>query len=135
MNSGPFAVPPVAPSDAPYEYQAWPAWWFGPNGQRQIFKSADEVPEGWVDSAVEAEAKDWEPGEGEGEPERVLTADQTVSALDDLVNNNSQGELVAMLTAMAEVDDAIEFSASWPKLKLAQCIIDNGGPLEAAAEE
>lgn len=135
MNSGPFAVPPVPVTDAPYEYQAWPAWWFGPNGQRQIFKSPDEVPDGWVDSAVEAEAKVWEAGEGEGEPERVLTADQTVSALDDLVNNNSQGELVAMLTAMAEVDDAIEFSASWPKLKLAQCIIDNGGPLEAAAEE
>ena len=27
----------------------WPAWRYGPGGVGEIFNSADEVPEGWVD--------------------------------------------------------------------------------------
>ena len=27
----------------------WPAWFYGPNGQSDVFESADEVPEGWQD--------------------------------------------------------------------------------------
>ena len=30
-----------------YEYQPWPSWAFGPNGQSAIFQSEDEVPAGW----------------------------------------------------------------------------------------
>lgn len=33
--------------DQPYQYQAWPAWKYGPNGEAQIFESEDDVPEGW----------------------------------------------------------------------------------------
>ena len=36
----------------------WPSWRFGPNGQRQIFQSADEVPLGWFETPAEAEEHD-----------------------------------------------------------------------------
>lgn len=26
----------------------WPAWYYGPNGEAQIFNGPDEVPYGWV---------------------------------------------------------------------------------------
>ena len=28
---------------------AWPKWFFGPAGASDIFESAEDVPEGWVD--------------------------------------------------------------------------------------
>lgn len=31
----------------PYEYQAWPAWYYGPNGEAEIFNALEEVPPGW----------------------------------------------------------------------------------------
>lgn len=31
----------------PYVYVAWPAWRYGPNGEAEIFNSAEEVPKGW----------------------------------------------------------------------------------------
>lgn len=34
----------------PYVYQAWPAWFYGPNGEAEIFNRPAEVPEGWHDS-------------------------------------------------------------------------------------
>lgn len=34
-------------SEQSYQYQAWPAWAEGPNGERQIFNSEGEVPKGW----------------------------------------------------------------------------------------
>lgn len=27
----------------------WPAWRYGPGGKSDVFKSADDVPEGWAD--------------------------------------------------------------------------------------
>ena len=27
----------------------WPSWRYGPNGEAEIFKTADDVPEGWFD--------------------------------------------------------------------------------------
>lgn len=34
-----------------YEHQSWPAWFFHPvSGEGKIFKTAAEVPEGWVDA-------------------------------------------------------------------------------------
>lgn len=29
----------------------WPAWFNGPNGEAEIFNSADEVPDGWTTGA------------------------------------------------------------------------------------
>jgi hypothetical protein len=28
----------------------WPSWRFGPNGERAVFRSAEDVPPGWSDS-------------------------------------------------------------------------------------
>lgn len=28
----------------------WPAWYFGPRGERRIFEQASDVPEGWADT-------------------------------------------------------------------------------------
>lgn len=30
-------------------FPSWPAWFYGPNNQAQIFNKAEDVPEGWVD--------------------------------------------------------------------------------------
>lgn len=27
----------------------WPGWFYGPNGEAEIFQSRDEVPKGWED--------------------------------------------------------------------------------------
>lgn len=35
---------------AAYVHQSWPSWRYGPNGQRRVFQSAADVPEGWNDS-------------------------------------------------------------------------------------
>lgn len=35
---------------AAYVHQAWPSWRYGPDGQRRVFQSAADVPEGWNDS-------------------------------------------------------------------------------------
>jgi len=29
--------------------KSWPAWYYGPNNQAEMFSSAEEVPAGWVD--------------------------------------------------------------------------------------
>ena len=33
-----------------YEYVPWPAWRYGPNGERAIFQRAEDVPAGWEDT-------------------------------------------------------------------------------------
>lgn len=32
-----------------YKYQQWPAWFYGPEGQKKIFHRAQDVPSGWAD--------------------------------------------------------------------------------------
>lgn len=34
----------------------WPGWFYGPNGQSAIFKSAAEVPKGWEDAPQKVRA-------------------------------------------------------------------------------
>lgn len=34
----------------PYVHQGWPAFRYGPEGERQIFQRPEDVPEGWQDS-------------------------------------------------------------------------------------
>ena len=33
-----------------YVHQDWPSFRYGPNGERQVFQSAADVPDGWQDS-------------------------------------------------------------------------------------
>lgn len=30
-------------------YNKWPAWYYGPAGEAQVFENADDVPKGWKD--------------------------------------------------------------------------------------
>jgi hypothetical protein len=122
---------PVQPSTGPYEYTAWPAWRHGPDGKSEIFQRPEDVPDGWVtldekNAGVLAEAE--ETGVTGEDKLRQLTADQRKSAIDGLVDGNTQAELVEILTGMAETNDSVEFLPSWPKPKLAETIVDNGGP-------
>lgn len=33
-----------------YTYQAWPAWFYGPDGESAVFDRAEDVPDGWTDN-------------------------------------------------------------------------------------
>lgn len=35
----------------------FPAWFYGPNGDAQIFESAEDVPQGWADAPGKAPTK------------------------------------------------------------------------------
>lgn len=148
-EAGPIPVFPQGANDVSvYEYQEWPAWRYTADGRGKVFNNADEVPEGWMTHAemtgLTAEvmtAQTTEPGDGEPvivpvtENERELTADQRRSAITKLVDGNQQKDLVTMLELMNEKRveedlEELEFGSTWPKLKLAETIVDNGGPLE-----
>lgn len=100
-----------------YSHVSWPAWFFGPDGAKQIFQSQDEVPAGWQDHPSKV---------GAGPDVTVADDDERVTALLD----QTVPDLIGHLELMQEQDDTIEFSKSWPKLRLAKTIIANGGPLE-----
>lgn len=106
----------------PYEYQPWPSWRFGPNGQKAIFQSEEEVPDGWTDSPHKAAQDTDEAASPESEDK--------VSAL----MQKTADDLVGMLEAMKEIDDSIEFVKNWPKLRLARTIVAHGGPLPETEE-
>lgn len=147
---GPIPVLPQGANPEPrYEYKAWPAWYYRADGRGEIFNSAEEVPDGWFsldelnamrNDPVQMPQDDDDAG-GEKDPvdpsllkaeerPRQLTRDQRKEAVETLRDGNTQSDLVKMLEAMQALDDSIEFSASWPKQKLADAIVDNGGPLD-----
>lgn len=53
----------------------WPAWYFGPRGERRIFEQASDVPEGWADTPAAfpavAEAPTPAPADNDGELARL----------------------------------------------------------------
>lgn len=68
-----------------YVYQAWPAWFYGPDGAAEIFECAEDVPAGWVDHPSKvADAPQPEPEPEpveEREPtEEEVSADENVLA-------------------------------------------------------
>lgn len=156
MNDRVMSPAPQQPQSGPYEYVAWPAWRYSvePPHKGEVFQQAEDVPEGWVtmdELKTFQEAGAFEPAPAPAgdsivsadislltnvdvpvvEPVRQLTADQRKDAIDKLIDGNSQKDLIAMLEAMQAVDDSIEFGGNWGKPKLAEAIVDNGGPLEA----
>lgn len=58
-----------------YEYVAFPAWFYGPNGEAEIFESEAQVPAGWLDDpnkfAQKSETPDEEPAKRRGRPPKV----------------------------------------------------------------
>lgn len=153
-EAGPIPVFPQGANDVPvYEYKAWPAWRVSPEGKRALFDKAEEVPDGWMtadeyaalteddfpDQNGEDEGKGAEDPESETAPvepsgeekPRELTADQRKEAVAKLMDDNTRADLVAMLDLMnGEREVEVEFAPSWGKQKLAEAIVDNGGPLE-----
>lgn len=143
VTRGPLGPNDASSADKPYEYVAWPAWRYHPEtGQGQIFESADEVPEGWTDLPPGVTPAGEEPiaidpsliGVTTGADGTLVDAgagEGTVvkPTAEELAKTHKKADLVAMLELMAEKDDTIEFSAKWGEVKLAQLIIDNGGPI------
>lgn len=137
---------PLGPNDPSsaekaYEYVAWPAWRYHPEtGNGQIFESAEEVPEGWSDLPPGATPAGEEPiafdlslvgntGASEDDDEGEGEDDEPKPTAEELAKSHKKADLVAMLELMAEKDDKVEFSPKWPEIKLAQTILDNGGPI------
>lgn len=42
-------MPTMVGKDRKPLHHAFPAWWYGPNGETQIFDREDDVPKGWHD--------------------------------------------------------------------------------------
>lgn len=135
-----------AKGEQPYEYQAWPAWRYGPDGQKAIFESPEEVPEGWGDvpptatpageepvhvdpSLIGAVSTDDDDNDDDGDDNGDGDDDTPKPTAEELAKAHKKDDLIAMLELMAEKDDSIEFSARWGEVKLAQLIIDKGGPI------
>lgn len=158
----PNSPPPQPPEEPAYEFKAWPAWRYSvePPHKGNIFQRAEDVPEGWLSLDELNELKERgafeplpaAPGSDEiitpqddaAEPPllpivekpRELTADQRKDAINKLIDDNSQKDLIAALELMNEAraandEEEIEFGSNWGKPKLAEAIVDNGGPLEA----
>lgn len=107
----------------------WPAWRFGPDGAKEVFQSAEEVPPGWHDhpSKVEQEAAPSEaqqsspPAAAPSPPSSAapvreanlvggLTRKQITAALQargiEFSKNMSNHKLHEMLTAAVEANEA-----------------------------
>lgn len=111
----------------------WPGWRFGPNGEQEIFKAEEEVPEGWTDTFVPVGKKSTKPV-APAEPSADNSLASVEVRVDALIDENSHEELVVILETMNEErgeEDQIEFLKSWPKKKLAETIVEN----EASDEE
>lgn len=58
-----------------YEYVAFPAWFYGPDGEAEIFDSMEQVPSGWVDHPAKIGQKEdvpvEEPAKRRGRPPKV----------------------------------------------------------------
>lgn len=132
-------------ADAPYEYQAWPAWRYDPEtGKGAVFEDEDSVPKGWTNIPPGTTPPGEEPVHidpsligvttGDGVNDELVDAGAGEAAVkkptaEELAKSHKKEDLVAMLELMAEKNDKIEFSARWGEAKLAQTILDNGGPI------
>lgn len=106
--------------EAEQEQQSWPAWFYGPDYQSQIFQNEDEVPEGWEDhpskvgkSASRSSTNDTDAGSD------IADDDDNVTALME----KTKDELLGILAEGKKDDDDVEYLESWPKLKLAKAIV------------
>lgn len=90
-------------------YVAWPAWFYGPNGEAQIFERSEDVPEGWLDDPrKQADAKAPPPPQAESKP--PLKRDEIVAELRRhnvlFQRNASTTSLYEKLLEVVEQDDA-----------------------------
>lgn len=111
-----------------HDFHEFPQWFYGPSGESQIFHSSDEVPEGWADTPKKARHLERAADIAGVKGPRV----NEEAAAKILAETFTQADLVAHLEELRSHDARIEFSPSWPKLKLAQVIIanDSAGPVK-----
>jgi hypothetical protein len=69
-----------------YEHQAFPAWFYGPNGEAEIFQAEEDVPAGWVDHPAKVGKAGWvdhSASETEapkrGRPKKVVATSETTT--------------------------------------------------------
>jgi len=83
------------------EKVSWPAWYYGPDGRAEIFKSAEEVPSGWEDHPSKVKAP-----KGKGAAKEPVVTDDPYKDLSD-------GDI------MKKLDDAkVDYKTDWPRDKL-----------------
>lgn len=87
----------------PPEYQAFPAYWYGPAGEAEIFQSEDEIPEGWV-------SHPWKVGKKAA----AKQAEPEVSPY--------EGKTHAELVSLAK-HRKVEFGTNWPATKIEAALI------------
>ena len=76
----------------------WPGWFYGPNGEAQIFQCQEEVPDGWFDS-----------------PQKAVANCAVIAR--ELRGNSAEGQTIEIIEAKKANNSAEEFSASPPKAK------------------
>lgn len=64
-----------------YEHQSFPAWFYGPNGEAEIFESQAQVPAGWLDDPNKFAQKSEAPRRGR--PPKVAEAPEAVEVTED----------------------------------------------------
>lgn len=95
----------IAESNGDFEY--WPCWFYGPNGESAIFNSEDEVPEGWTNTQGDAP----EPADAaeDEEDDTDDSVDYVLPAEDDMTKD----EILEQLTGRG-----INHNPSWKKDRL-----------------
>lgn len=85
---------------------SWPAWYYGPDGQSQIFQSEEEIPDGWEDH-----------------PKKVGDVRQRrepVPPQESPYKDKTDAEVIAEL----KLRD-IEHGARWPRQRLEKLLLDD----------
>jgi hypothetical protein len=93
-------------------FPSWPAWYYGPDNQSQIFENEDQVPDGWVDSP--AKLSDKKP-KGDDEGEAAKKREQEATAV---YEKKTDAEIHKELN-----DRKIEFGTKWPRNKLVALLV------------
>lgn len=102
----------------------WPAWYFGPRGERKIFEKADDVPKGWADTPAKfpavAETPTPAPADKDGE----------LSRLSDLVAK-FQAERDKLVSGLAELGFGDTFGPSEGATATDKALYTLAGVIEA----
>lgn len=96
--------------------QRWPAWWYGPEGQAELFNSEEEVPQGWEDHPSKHNPKNRNSGSTNG------TGNDGKSAQDDNYSKLTDAEVFAALDKAG-----VAFNKKWPRTKLESLLRDAEG--------
>lgn len=92
---------------------SWPAWYYGPKGASQIFKSEDEVPEGWADHPSKVGDAKQTAKKAETDEEKAKDAELAAA-----YNDHSDAQIAKELQ-----DRGIEFGTKWPRTKLIALLV------------